>query len=83
MWGMNDEANPEADERLADLRRRRAEAVDVLAESLLDIWLREQRRAKRARRPWPPTDWVPPLLKPPKRRHRRSRSRSPHARADC
>jgi hypothetical protein len=35
------------DERLADLRRRRAEAADVLAETLLDMWLRE-RRAQRA-----------------------------------
>jgi hypothetical protein len=37
--------NPE--ERLADLRRRRDEAADVLAETLLDMWLRE-RRAQRA-----------------------------------
>ena len=35
-----------AEERLADLRRRRAEAADVLAETLLDLWLRE-RRARR------------------------------------
>jgi hypothetical protein len=35
-----------AEERLADLRRRRAEAADVLAETLLDIWLRD-RRARR------------------------------------
>lgn len=59
------EPQPEVDERLADLRRRRAEAADVLAESLLDMWLR-QRRAKRTGMPWPPTDWVPPLPKPPK-----------------
>ena len=32
VWGMNDEANPESDERLADLRRRRAEAADVPAD---------------------------------------------------
>ena len=31
-----------AEERLADLRRRRAEAADVLAETLLDIWLRDR-----------------------------------------
>jgi hypothetical protein len=36
-----------AEERLADLRRRRAEAADVLAETLLDLWLAE-RRARRA-----------------------------------
>jgi N-acetylglutamate synthase-like GNAT family acetyltransferase len=56
---------PEIDERLADLRRRRAEAADVLAESLLDLWLR-QRRAKREGRPWPPPDWLPPFPEPPK-----------------
>jgi len=67
VWGMNDEANPEADERFADLQRRRADAADVPAESLLDIWLRDQRRAKRARRPWPPNACVPPLPKSPKR----------------
>jgi hypothetical protein len=39
-------AKPSADERLADLRRRRAEAADVLAETLLDMWLSE-RRARR------------------------------------
>jgi hypothetical protein len=39
-------APTEADERLADLRRRRAEAADVLAETLLAIWLSE-RRARR------------------------------------
>lgn len=35
------------EDRLADLRRRRAEAVDVLAETLLDIWLNDRRRARR------------------------------------
>ena len=35
-----------AEERLVDLRRRRAEAADVLAETLLDIWLQD-RRARR------------------------------------
>ena len=38
---------PEVDERLADLRRRRVEAADVLAETLLDVYLRG-RQAKRA-----------------------------------
>ncbi|QQR90259.1 MAG: hypothetical protein IPJ88_00435 [Myxococcales bacterium] len=37
-----------AEERLADLRRRRAEAADVLAETLLDIWLRERRARREA-----------------------------------
>jgi len=37
-----------ADERLADLRRRRAEAADVLAETLLDLWLRERRARREA-----------------------------------
>ena len=36
-----------AEERLAELRRRRTEAADVLAETLLDLWLAE-RRARRA-----------------------------------
>ena len=40
------EPHMSAEERLADLRRRRAEAADVLAETLLDIWLRD-RRARR------------------------------------
>ncbi|HVJ89525.1 MAG TPA: hypothetical protein VM580_06945 [Labilithrix sp.] len=31
------------EERRADLRRRRAEAADVLAETLLDMWLRARR----------------------------------------
>jgi len=31
------------EERLADLRRRRADAADVIAETLLDLWLRERR----------------------------------------
>ena len=37
-----------AEERLADLRRRRAEAADVLAETLLDIWLRDRRARREA-----------------------------------
>jgi len=37
-----------AEERLADLRRRRAEAADVLAETLLDLWLRERRARREA-----------------------------------
>jgi N-acetylglutamate synthase-like GNAT family acetyltransferase len=46
------EPPPEVDERLAD----------VLAESLLDIWLREQRakRARRTGRPAPESEPVPP-----------------------
>lgn len=32
-----------AEERLADLRRRRREAIDVLAETLLNLWLKERR----------------------------------------
>lgn len=56
------EPQPEVDERLADLRRRRAEAADVLAESLLDMWLREQRakRARRTGRPARDCEPVPP-----------------------
>jgi hypothetical protein len=46
------EPQPDVDERLADLRRRRVEAADVLAETLLDIYLRG-RQAKRAGKPWP------------------------------
>jgi hypothetical protein len=42
-------ATPEsAEERLADLRRRRAEAADVLAETLLDIWLQDRRARREA-----------------------------------
>ena len=37
-----------AEERLADLRRRRAEAADVLAETILDLWLRERRVRREA-----------------------------------
>ena len=37
-----------AEERLADLRRRRAEAADVLAETLLDIWLHDRRARREA-----------------------------------
>ena len=37
-----------AEERLADLRRRRAEAADVLAETLLDIWLQDRRARREA-----------------------------------
>lgn len=58
------EPQPEVDERLADLRRRRAEAADVLAESLLDIWLREQ-RAKRARRTGRPAPESEPVQSDP------------------
>lgn len=35
-----------AEERLADLRRRRREAADVLAETLLNLWLEERRTAQ-------------------------------------
>lgn len=35
-----------AEERLADLRRRRREAADVLAETLLNLWLKERRTAQ-------------------------------------
>ena len=35
-----------ADERLADLHRRRREAIDVLAETLLNLWLKERRAAQ-------------------------------------
>lgn len=34
------------DGRLADLRRRRSEAAAVLAETLLDIWLRARRAGR-------------------------------------
>ena len=54
---------PEIDERLADLRRRRAEAVDVLAETLLDMYL-QGRRAAREGRPWPPALATAPAPKP-------------------
>ncbi len=69
---------PEVDERLADLRRRRAEAVDVLAETLLDMYL-QGRRAAREGRPWPPALATAPAPKlrpvklpkgPPRRVHR-------------
>lgn len=36
------------EERLADLRRRRNEAADVLAETLLDIWLAGRRARRQA-----------------------------------
>ena len=35
-----------AEERLAELRRRRREAADVLAETLLNLWLKERRAAQ-------------------------------------
>lgn len=35
-----------AEERLADLRRRRAEAADVLAETLLDLWIADRRASR-------------------------------------
>lgn len=35
-----------AEERLTDLRRRRREAADVLAETLLNLWLKERRSAQ-------------------------------------
>lgn len=41
-----EQASMSAEERMADLRRRRAEAADVLAETLLDAWLTD-RRARR------------------------------------
>jgi hypothetical protein len=37
---------PKIDERLADLRRRRAEVVDVLAETILEMWLQGRRAAR-------------------------------------
>ncbi|MBK8172888.1 MAG: hypothetical protein IPK60_21495 [Sandaracinaceae bacterium] len=67
------EPQPDVDERLADLRRRRVEAADVLAETLLDIYLRG-RQAKRAGKPWPPYEPLPPPMpdppKPPPKRAR-------------
>jgi len=50
-----DEHEPAIDARLADLRRRRAEAVDVLSETLLDMYLKK-RQADRAGRVWPPPE---------------------------
>lgn len=47
----------EVDERLADLRRP-VEAADVLAETLLDIYLCG-RQAKRAGKPWPSYEPLP------------------------
>lgn len=41
-----EQASMSAEERLADLRRRRTEAADVIAETLLDLWLAD-RRARR------------------------------------
>lgn len=62
------EPQPDVEERLADLRRRRVEAADVLAETLLDIYLRG-RQAKRAGKPWPPYEPLPPPMPdPPKAR---------------
>jgi len=42
------EAPTAVEERVADLRRRRAEAADVLADTLLDIWLGDRRAARQA-----------------------------------
>jgi GNAT superfamily N-acetyltransferase len=50
---MNEDAKPTlSQERLDDLRGRRSEAANVLAEALLDMWRKEQ-RAKRSGA-WPP-----------------------------
>ncbi|OQX69543.1 MAG: hypothetical protein B6A08_04270 [Sorangiineae bacterium NIC37A_2] len=56
---MSDAPTPRlSKEQIEDLRRRRSEAADVLAQTLLDMWKAEQ-RAKRRGVPWPPPAEVP------------------------
>lgn len=62
---MEDEAKLEISERLADLRRRRSEAADVIAEALLDMWRNEQ-RAKRSGAWTPPPEPKPDPVESPR-----------------
>lgn len=59
VWAMDEQPKPDVDERREDQHRRRSEAVDVLAETLLAMWLHEQ-RARRAMRLSPAAEARPP-----------------------
>jgi GNAT superfamily N-acetyltransferase len=52
---MDDAKKPEVDERRIEMERRRDEAADVIAETLLAMW-RRKRRAELAGQPWPPPE---------------------------